>query len=121
MIVTHALAWAQAITIQVVLDVVQQMHQRAVEQGARCIFITFILAVLTFIRANARVTISMHDFFTSISDGSTHMQGMLVGIVSALVEVAFFTLAIYLLDQAVSLSFFLFETCADFVPDSEPL
>jgi len=103
------------------LDVVQQMHQLAVKWAARCIFITFILAVLTFIRANARVMISMHDFFASIGDRSTRTQGVLAGIMSALVEVAFFTLAIHLLDQAVSLSFFLFETCADFVPHSGPL
>jgi len=67
------------------------------------------------------VMISMHKFFASISDGSNHTQGVLVGVVSAIGEVAFFSLVVHLLDQVVSLSFFfLFETCADFVPHSGP-
>jgi len=48
MIATHALAWAQAIAVQVVLDIVEQMRQFAVEQAAGCILVYFILAVLTF-------------------------------------------------------------------------
>jgi len=77
--------------------------------------------VLTFIRVNKVVTISMCDFFASISDGSTHAQRALAGIVLALAEVAFLGLVIHLLDQVVSpFFFFLFETCADFVPHSGP-
>jgi len=41
--------------------------------------------------------------------------------VSAMGEVTFFSLAVHLLDQVISLSFFfLFKTCADFVPHSGP-
>ena len=82
---------------------------------------SFILAVLTFIRANEVVAISMCNFLASISDGSTRTQHALAGIMSALAEVAFLGLAIHLLDQVVSpFFFFLFETCADFVPHSGP-
>ena len=50
------------------------MCQLAVKQAARCVFVCFILAVLifmlTFIRVNKMVTISMCEFFASIGDGS---------------------------------------------------
>jgi len=39
--VTWTLAWVQANAIQVTLDLVEQMHQLAVEEAARCIFIFF--------------------------------------------------------------------------------
>ena len=64
--------------------------------------------MLTFIRANKMVTISMREFFASIGDGSNRAQGALAGVVSAMGEVAFFSLAVHLLDQVVSLSFFFF-------------
>jgi len=88
------------------------MCRLAVKQAARYVFVCFILAVLifmlTFIRANEMVTISMRKFFASIGNGSNCAQGMLAGVMSAMGEVAFFGLAVHLLDQVVSLSFFFF-------------
>jgi len=60
--------------IQIMLELVEQMCQLAVERAARCVFVCFILAVLifmlTFIRVNKMVVISIHEFFASISDRS---------------------------------------------------
>ena len=88
------------------------MCRLAVEQAARCVFVCFILAVLifmlTFIRVNEMVAISMRKFFASIGDRSNCARGALAGVVLAMGEVAFFGLVVHLLDQVVSLSFFFF-------------
>ena len=96
--------------VQIALELVERMHQLAIEQAARCVFICFILVVLifmlTFIRANEMVTISMCEFFTRIGNRPNCIQGALVGVMLAMGEVTFFGLAVHLLDQVVSLSFF---------------
>jgi len=111
-IAIRALAWAQAMAVRIALKSVERMCRLAVKQAARCVFVCFILAVLifmlTFIRANEMVAISMHKFFASISDGSNRAQGALAGVMLAMGEVAFFGLAVHLLDQVISLSFFFF-------------
>ena len=98
--------------VRIALESVEQMCQLAVEWAARCVFVWFILAVLifmlTFIRVNEMVMISMREFFASIGNGSNRAQGALAGVMSAMGEVAFFGLAVHLLDQVVSLSFFFF-------------
>jgi len=53
------------------------------------------------------VASSVHNLFASIGDESTHMQGLLASIAFALGKAVFFSIAVYLLDQAVSLFFFL--------------
>jgi len=111
-IAIRTLAWMQAMAVQIALESVERMCQLAVEWAARCVFVCFILAVLifmlTFIRANKMVAISMCEFFASIGDRSNRAQGALAGVVSAMGEVAFFGLVVHLLDQVISLSFCFF-------------
>ena len=54
------------------------------------------------------VASSIHDLFASVSNESTCAQGLLASIVFASGKAVFFSVVVYLLDQAVRLFFFLF-------------
>jgi len=54
------------------------------------------------------VASSVRNLFASVGNESTRAQGSLASIAFALGKAVFFSIAVYLLDQAVSLFFFLF-------------